>query len=83
MYELDLDDKTNVQNKDATNKLLPQQLENLNVKTALLDSLISNIYYQYRDTHLEGGEVSIEDALSKMSAKLELSTKNIFQVYAD
>lgn len=69
MYELDLDDKTTVQNKDATNKLLPQQLENLNVKTALLDSLISNIYYQYRDTHLEGGEVSIEDALSKMSAK--------------
>ena len=78
MYELDLDDKTTVQNKDATNKLLPQQLENLNVKTALLDSLISNIYYQYRDTHLEGGEVSIEDALSKMSAKFGADYQKYF-----
>ena len=78
MYELDLDDKTTVQNKDATNKLLPQQLENLNVKTALLDSLISNIYYQYRDTHLEGGEVSIEDALSKMSAKFGAEYQKYF-----
>ena len=78
MYELDLDDKTTVQNKDATNKLLPQQLENLNVKTALLDSLISNIYYQYRDTHLEGGEVSIEDALSKISAKFGAEYQKYF-----
>ena len=78
MYELDLDDKTTIQNKDATNKLLPHQLETLNVKTALLDILISNIYYQYRDSHLEGGEVDIEEALSEMSAKFGAEYQKYF-----
>ena len=78
MYELDLDDKTTVQNKDAANKLLPQQLENLNVKTALLDSLISNIYYQYRDSHLEGGKVDIEETLSEISAKIGAEYQKYF-----
>lgn len=78
MYELDLDDKTTVQNKDAANKLLPQQLETLNVKTALLDILISNIYYQYRDSHLEGGEVDIEETLSEISAKFGAEYQKYF-----
>lgn len=78
MYELDLDDKTTIQNKDAANKLLPHQLETLNVKTALLDILISNIYYQYRDSHLEGGEVDIEEALSEMSAKFGAEYQKYF-----
>lgn len=78
MYELDLDDKTTVQNKDAANKLLPQQLETLNVKTALLDILISNIYYQYRDSHLEGGKVDIEETLSEISAKIGAEYQKYF-----
>ena len=78
MYELDLDDKTTVQNKEAANKILLQQLETLNVKTALLDILISNIYYQYRDSHLEGGEVDIEEALSEMSAKFGAEYQKYF-----
>lgn len=78
MYELDLDDKTTVQNKEAANKILLQQLETLNVKTALLDILISNVYYQYRDSHLEGGEVDIEETLSEISTKFGTEYQKYF-----
>lgn len=78
MYELDLDDKFTVQNKEAGKKILPKQLESLNVKTALLDIWISDIYYQYRDSHLEGGEVNIEDALNKINNEFGAEYKKYF-----
>ena len=78
MYELGLDDKFTVQNKEAGKKILPKQLESLNVKTALLDIWISDIYYQYRDSHLEGGEVNIEDALNKINNEFGAEYKKYF-----
>lgn len=78
MYELGLDDKITVQNKEAGKKILPKQLESLNVKTALLDIWISDIYYQYRDSHLEGGEVNIEDALNKINNEFGAEYKKYF-----
>lgn len=78
MYELNLDDKKKIESGEQANGLSQEKLEALNVKTSLLDIIISEIYFQYRNTNLDGGRISVEKTFQGISDKIGKDYKKYF-----
>lgn len=70
MYELNLDDRETVTKRESASKVSQEKLDALNVKTALLNMILSRIYFDYRNSHLDGGKINIEKVLQRISDKI-------------
>lgn len=70
MYELNLDDRETVTKRESASKVSQEKLDALNIKTSLLNMILSRIYFDYRNSHLDGGKINIENVLQRISDKI-------------